>query len=114
MNTNKNRRSPASQRHPLRRAADLAQRGDVAGARALVAAHPGPVAVIEIQPRNRVAHQTTPTLVEHFAPPFMVCPRCHEFAICRLPPTLASLQPDGTTAVCHPAHGGCNHGFIVG
>lgn len=98
----------------LERAAELAQHGDVAGARAVVAANPGQVAVIEIHPRNRVAHQTTPTLVEFFAPPFMACPRCHEFAICRLPPVLASIQPDGTDAVCHPAHSGCNHGFIVG
>ena len=31
-----------------------------------------------------------------------------------LPPKLLAEQPDDTTHVCHPALGGCNHGFAVG
>lgn len=32
-------------------------------------------------------------------------------AIVALPPPLLEVQPDGTTHVCHPGFGGCNHGF---
>jgi hypothetical protein len=40
------------------------------------------------------------------------CPMCgHVGAIVSLPPPLKEKQPDGTTHVCHPACGGCNHGF---
>lgn len=39
------------------------------------------------------------------------CPFCLRRAVVRLPPPLAAVQPDGTTHVCHPAYGGCNHGF---
>ncbi len=50
-------------------------------------------------------------IVEIFEPPFRLCPLCGAFAVCMLPPILASRQPDETNAVCHPSHGGCNHGF---
>lgn len=40
------------------------------------------------------------------------CPMCgRESTIAALPPALAALQPDGTTHVCAPFFGGCNHGF---
>lgn len=40
-----------------------------------------------------------------------VCPFCKEPAVIALPPELRAEQADGTTHVCHPAVGGCNHGF---
>lgn len=49
--------------------------------------------------------------VEIFEDPISRCMFCGAFAICKLPPILLRMQPDGTTHVCHPAHGGCNHGF---
>lgn len=52
--------------------------------------------------------------IEIFAAPHATCPICLKFAVCLLPPILASRQTDGTNAVCHPSHGGCNHGFEVG
>lgn len=39
------------------------------------------------------------------------CPFCLVVAVTELPPPLLAMQPDGTTHVCHPALGGCNHGF---
>lgn len=53
----------------------------------------------------------TGKVVELFDPPFRKCPLCGVFAICQLPPKLRAQQTDGTNVVCHPAHGGCNHGF---
>jgi hypothetical protein len=40
------------------------------------------------------------------------CPFCEALAIVRLPARIA--QADGTTHVCHPLMGGCNHGFARG
>lgn len=46
----------------------------------------------------------------------MVLP--NDCPLCKKPATLVALplpelekQPDGTNVVCHPALGGCNHGF---
>lgn len=39
------------------------------------------------------------------------CPICGVRAIVPLPPCIAAEQHDGTTHVCHPGIGGCNHGF---
>lgn len=39
------------------------------------------------------------------------CQLCGVAAICALPKPLREKQPDGTTHVCHPSFGGCNHGF---
>ena len=39
------------------------------------------------------------------------CPHCKAFALIVLPEALRKTQPDGTTHVCHPLAGGCNHGF---
>ncbi len=40
------------------------------------------------------------------------CPECGaRYTLAKLPPPLAAKQPDGTTHVCHPSFGGCNHGF---
>lgn len=39
------------------------------------------------------------------------CPFCGEACIALLPLPLAAKQIDGTTHVCHPSIGGCNHGF---
>lgn len=42
------------------------------------------------------------------------CPKCGAAStLTELPPPLRAIQPDGTTHVCHPALGGCNHGFEV-
>jgi hypothetical protein len=97
-------------------AAILAATGDVAGARAIVSRTAGPVAVIEVNRRHqapRVTHRTTDTLTEIFPAPHRACPRCGEPAVCMLPPGFAGQQTDGTNAVCHPAHGGCNQGFHI-
>lgn len=51
--------------------------------------------------------------LELFDNPSRLCPLCGEWAVCKLPPNLAAQQTDGTTHVCHPSHGGCNHGFEV-
>ncbi len=40
------------------------------------------------------------------------CCFCGAQAIVELPPRLKKIQPDGTTHVCHPGFGGCNHGFV--
>jgi len=40
-----------------------------------------------------------------------ICPFCHRNAVVRLPARIAAQQTDGTTHVCHPIAGGCNHGF---
>lgn len=41
-----------------------------------------------------------------------MCPMCFSFdTVTALPPPLLLKQPDGTTHVCHPTLGGCNHGF---
>lgn len=39
------------------------------------------------------------------------CPMCGYIAVLALPASLREIQPDATTHVCHPALGGCNHGF---
>jgi len=39
------------------------------------------------------------------------CPFCGKRRIVVLPPPVVAQQPDGTTHVCHPSIGGCNHGF---
>lgn len=39
------------------------------------------------------------------------CPFCCKRAVVRLPEPLRTIQPDGTTHVCVPTLGGCNHGF---
>lgn len=39
------------------------------------------------------------------------CPLCGKVRIVVLPPPEAAKQTDGTTHVCHPSIGGCNHGF---
>jgi len=41
------------------------------------------------------------------------CKLCGARAIVELPPELLVEQPDDTTHVCHPALGGCNHGFAL-
>ncbi len=40
-----------------------------------------------------------------------VCQFCGAVALVSLPLPLLQAQPDDTTHVCHPALGGCNHGF---
>ncbi len=44
----------------------------------------------------------------------VACPMCQRLALVRLPPSLLALETDGTNVVCHPALGGCNHGFEEG
>ncbi len=39
------------------------------------------------------------------------CPLCGAVAVLPLTRDLLAKQPDGTTHVCHPDRGGCNHGF---
>lgn len=39
------------------------------------------------------------------------CSKCGERAIIKLEGKLLAEQTDGTTHVCHPLAGGCNHGF---
>lgn len=39
------------------------------------------------------------------------CPMCQRVALVRLPQSLLAFETDGTNVVCHPALGGCNHGF---
>lgn len=41
------------------------------------------------------------------------CPNCKAEAIVELTPELKTIQPNGTTHVCHPGFGGCNRGFAV-
>jgi len=41
------------------------------------------------------------------------CQMCGALAMTELPADLAAQQPDGTTHVCHPLLGGCNHGFTT-
>lgn len=41
------------------------------------------------------------------------CVFCGKRAIVALPPEIIAQQPDDTTAVCHPALGGCNNGFAA-
>jgi hypothetical protein len=48
---------------------------------------------------------------ELFSQPIGYCPDCGVLAITPLTPSLLAKQPDGTTHVCHPSYGGCNHGF---
>lgn len=43
----------------------------------------------------------------------LACPLCGERAVMRLTQDQLKAQPDDTTLVCHPALGGCNHGFAV-
>jgi hypothetical protein len=51
--------------------------------------------------------QTYETARENGACPICLAPD----AVVALPPPLLAVQPDRTTHVCHPALGGCNHGF---
>lgn len=39
------------------------------------------------------------------------CSLCGAFAVVPLTSSQIAKQPDETTHVCHPAFGGCNHGF---
>ncbi len=39
------------------------------------------------------------------------CAMCGADAVVKLPARIARDQHDGTTHVCHPSVGGCNHGF---
>lgn len=39
------------------------------------------------------------------------CPFCLKTTVVELPPPIAAQQVDGTTHVCLPVIGGCNHGF---
>jgi hypothetical protein len=41
----------------------------------------------------------------------LLCPICGVRAVVPLTKELRAQQPDATTHVCHPAIGGCNHGF---
>lgn len=41
------------------------------------------------------------------------CPLCGAHAVVELTEDLKRDQPDGTTHVCHPGFGGCNHGFLL-
>lgn len=43
--------------------------------------------------------------------PLCACPQCGARAVVELTPEQRLAQPDDTTHVCHPALGGCNHGF---
>ena len=43
--------------------------------------------------------------------PLCACPLCGQRTIVELTPAQRLAQPDDTTHVCHPALGGCNHGF---
>lgn len=41
-----------------------------------------------------------------------ICPMCYKWkAVVALPPPLLAKETDGTTHVCAPFLGGCNHGF---
>jgi hypothetical protein len=42
---------------------------------------------------------------------FRKCGMCGVNAVVPLTPGQLASQPDSTTHVCHPALGGCNHGF---
>lgn len=39
------------------------------------------------------------------------CMFCLKIAVVRLTGAILDEQTDGTTHVCHPSVGGCNHGF---
>lgn len=41
------------------------------------------------------------------------CPKCGVHALVGLPKPVIKAQPDETNIVCHPAIGGCNHGFFM-
>ncbi len=41
------------------------------------------------------------------------CPMCFQHAVTELPPPELAKQTDGTTHVCMPLFGGCNHGFAL-
>lgn len=43
----------------------------------------------------------------------VLCPFCTTYAVVKLTPAQLAQQPDGTTHVCHPTLGGCNHGFAM-
>lgn len=45
--------------------------------------------------------------------PLCDCPACGVRAIVALSPAQRLAQPDDTSHVCHPALGGCNHGFTL-
>jgi hypothetical protein len=40
-----------------------------------------------------------------------LCPLCGRVAVVPLTKAVLKVQPDERTHVCHPALGGCNHGF---
>lgn len=56
----------------------------------------------------------TPTviLVETLRRAADSCPSCGARAVVPLTEKQGADQKDGTTHVCHPTIGGCNHGFI--
>lgn len=74
---------------------------------------------VSMQEGNRVL--TTPCITPfkdalkkaHRSEAARVCPMCKKFAVVNLAPHLLARQPDDTTHICHPALGGCNHGFSV-
>lgn len=41
------------------------------------------------------------------------CDLCAAVAVLPLNSATRMVQPDATTHVCHPALGGCNHGFTI-
>lgn len=63
--------------------------------------------------------QTTPLMSsfkealkqQHTSQPAKFCPLCGVLAVVDLSPHNLAKQDDGTTHVCHPVLGGCNHGF---
>lgn len=48
---------------------------------------------------------------EHRSQPARPCQICGKTAVVDLAPHELAKQTDGTTHVCHPVLGGCNHGF---
>ena len=48
---------------------------------------------------------------KHTSQPARLCSMCGKVAVVDLAPHFLAKQTDGTTHVCHPVLGGCNHGF---
>lgn len=51
------------------------------------------------------------TVYETDATQAKLCSLCQQRAVVPLPDPVRAEQTDGTTHVCHPLLGGCNHGF---
>jgi hypothetical protein len=49
----------------------------------------------------------------YISPIVATCPKCGKRAVIRLRGAALAEQTDGTTHVCHPSVGGCNHGFAL-